>query len=136
MLGELGCESGLNLSPAEKWETLLAGAGLHRIRAHSYEERFSYPDCAVFLRSVKSSGAGYAPCVLAPGTLSEAMRRYDERFADGAGVERHLRGRHPLRRALRGVRTGPPPITAVRRETIAFLPIPAPKQGFCQARTC
>ena len=86
VLGELGCERGLSLLPAEKWETLLAGAGLSRIRAHSYEERFSYPDCAAFLRSVKSSGAGYAPRVLAPGTLSEAMRRYDERFDDDAGV--------------------------------------------------
>jgi len=86
VLGELGCERGLSLLPAEKWETLLAGAGISRIRAHSYEERFSYPDCAAFLRSVKSSGAGYAPRVLAPGTLSEAMRRYDDRFYDGAGV--------------------------------------------------
>jgi len=86
VLRELGCERGLSLLPAEKWETLLAGAGLRRIRAHSCEERFSYPDCAAFLRSVKSSGAGYAPRVLAPGTLSAAMRRYDERFFDGAGV--------------------------------------------------
>ena len=86
VLGELGCERGLSLLPAKKWETLLAGAGLHRIRAHSCEERFSYPDCVAFLRSVKSSGAGYAPCVTAPGTLAEAIRRYDERFYDGAGV--------------------------------------------------
>ena len=86
VLGELGCERGLSLLPAEKWETLLVGAGLTRIRARSYEERFSYPDCAAFLRSVKSSGAGYAPRVLGPGTLSEAMRRYDERFDNGSGV--------------------------------------------------
>jgi malonyl-CoA O-methyltransferase len=86
VLGELGCERGLSLLSAQKWETLLVGAGLHRVRAHTYEERFSYPDCAAFLRSVKSSGAGYAPRVLAPGTLAEAMRRYDERFDDGAGV--------------------------------------------------
>ena len=86
VLAELGCERGLRLLSAQKWETLLAGAGLHRIRAHSYEERFSYPDCAAFLRSVKSSGAGYAPRVTAPGTLAKAIRRYDERFSDGAGV--------------------------------------------------
>ena len=86
VLSELGCERGLNLPPAQKWETLLAGAGISRIRAHSCEERFSYPDCAAFLRSVKSSGAGYTPHVLAPGTLAEGMRRYDERFANGAGV--------------------------------------------------
>jgi malonyl-CoA O-methyltransferase len=86
VLSELGCERGLNLLSAQKWETLLAGAGISRIRTQSCEERFSYPDCAAFLRSVKSSGAGYAPRVLAPGTLSEAMRRYDERFDDDAGV--------------------------------------------------
>jgi malonyl-CoA O-methyltransferase len=86
VLGELGCERGLRLLSAREWETLLAGAGISRIRAHSYEERFSYPDCAAFLRSVKSSGAGYAPCVTAPGTLAEAIRRYDERFSDGDGV--------------------------------------------------
>jgi malonyl-CoA O-methyltransferase len=86
VLGELGCERGLNLLPAEKWETLLAGADISRIRAHSCEERFSYPDCAAFLRSVKSSGAGYTPHTLAPGTLAEGMRRYDKRFANGSGV--------------------------------------------------
>jgi malonyl-CoA O-methyltransferase len=86
ILAELGCERGLNLPPAEKWETLLAGVGISRIRTHSCEERFSYPDCAAFLRSVKSSGAGYTPHVLAPGTLAEGMRRYDERFANGGGV--------------------------------------------------
>ena len=86
ILGELGCERGLNLPPAQKWETLLAGAGISRIRAHSCEERFSYPDCAAFLRSVKSSGAGYTPHVLAPGTLAEGMRRYDDRFSNGSGV--------------------------------------------------
>lgn len=86
VLGELGCERGLDLPPARKWETLLAGTGISRIRVHSYEERFSYPDCAAFLRSVKSSGAGYTPHVLAPGTLAEGMRRYDKRFANGAGV--------------------------------------------------
>jgi malonyl-CoA O-methyltransferase len=86
VLGELGCERGLSLLTAERWETLLAEAGLRGVRAQTYEERFSYPDCAAFLRSVKSSGAGYAPRILAPGTLSEAMRRYDERFFDGAGV--------------------------------------------------
>ena len=86
VLGELGCERGLNLPPAQKWETLLAGAGISRIRAHSCEERFSYPDCAAFLRSVKSSGAGYTPHVLAPGTLAEGMRRYDTLFSNGAGV--------------------------------------------------
>ncbi|MGA9761856.1 MAG: methyltransferase domain-containing protein [Gaiellaceae bacterium] len=86
VLAELGCERGLSLPPVQKWETLLAGAGISRIRAHSCEERFSYPDCAAFLRSVKSSGAGYTPHVLAPGTLAEGMRRYDERFSNGAGV--------------------------------------------------
>jgi malonyl-CoA O-methyltransferase len=86
VLAGLGCERGLHLLSAQKWETLLAGAGISRIRADSYEERFSYPDCAAFLRSVKSSGAGYAPNVTAPGTLAEAIRRYDERFSDGAGV--------------------------------------------------
>ncbi len=86
VLRELGCERGLNLPPAQKWETLLAGAGISRIRAHSCEERFSYPDCAAFLRSVKSSGAGYTPHLLAPGTLAEGMRRYDKRFSNGSGV--------------------------------------------------
>ena len=86
VLRELGCERGLNLPPAWKWETLLAGAGISRIRARSCEERFAYPDCAAFLRSVKSSGAGYTPHVLAPGTLAEGMRRYDEQFSNGAGV--------------------------------------------------
>jgi malonyl-CoA O-methyltransferase len=86
VLAELGCERGLELMTAKRWETLLAGAGLHRIRAQTCEERFSYPDCAAFLRSVKSSGGGYAPCFLAPGTLAEAIRRYDERFVDGDGV--------------------------------------------------
>jgi malonyl-CoA O-methyltransferase len=86
VLAELGCERGLDLPPVQKWETLLAGAGISRIRAHSCEERFSYPDCAAFLRSVKSSGAGYTPHVLAPGTLAEGMRRYDNRFSNGAGV--------------------------------------------------
>ncbi|MHB8059291.1 MAG: malonyl-ACP O-methyltransferase BioC [Gaiellaceae bacterium] len=86
VLSELGCERGLNLPPAQKWETLLAGAGISRIRAHSCEERFSYPDCAAFLRSVKSSGAGYTPHLLSPGTLVEGMRRYDERFSNGSGV--------------------------------------------------
>lgn len=86
VLGELGCERGLNLPPAQKWETLLAGAGISRIRAHSCEERFSYPDCAAFLRSVKSSGAGYTPHLLAPGTLAEGMRRYDNRYSNGSGV--------------------------------------------------
>jgi len=86
VLSELGCERGLDLPPAQKWETLLAGAGISRIHAHSCEERFSYPDCAAFLRSVKSSGAGYTPHVLAPGTLAEGMRRYDKRFSNGAGV--------------------------------------------------
>ncbi|HEY5160231.1 MAG TPA: malonyl-ACP O-methyltransferase BioC [Gaiellaceae bacterium] len=86
VLGELGCERGLDLPPAQKWETLLAGAGISRIRAHSCEERFSYPDCAAFLRSVKSSGAGYAPHVLAPGALAEGMRRYDKTFSNGSGV--------------------------------------------------
>jgi malonyl-CoA O-methyltransferase len=86
VLGELGCERGLHLLSAQEWETLLAEAGISRIRADSYEERFSYPDCAAFLRSVKSSGAGYAPHVAAPGTLAEAIRRYDERFFDGTGV--------------------------------------------------
>jgi malonyl-CoA O-methyltransferase len=86
VLGELGCERGLDLPSAQKWETLLAGAGISRIRAHSCEERFSYPDCAAFLRSVKSSGAGYAPHVLAPGTLAEGMRRYDKTFSNGSGV--------------------------------------------------
>jgi len=86
VLGELGCERGLNLPPAQKWETLLAGAGISRIRAHSCEERFSYPDCAAFLRSVKSSGAGYTPHLLAPGTLAEGMRRYDTRYSNGSGV--------------------------------------------------
>jgi malonyl-CoA O-methyltransferase len=86
VLAELGCERGLDLPPAQKWETLLAGAGISRIRAQSCEERFSYPDCAAFLRSVKSSGAGYTPHVLAPGTLAEGMRRYDEQFSNGSGV--------------------------------------------------
>jgi malonyl-CoA O-methyltransferase len=86
VLAELGCERGLNLPPARKWETLLAGAGISRIRAHSCEERFSYPDCAAFLRSVKSSGAGYTPHLLSPGTLAEGMRRYDKRFSNGSGV--------------------------------------------------
>ncbi len=86
VLAELGCARGLNLLTAQKWETLLAGAGISRIRAHSCEERFSYPDCAAFLRSVKSSGAGYTPHFLAPGTLAEGMRRYDERFSNGSGV--------------------------------------------------
>jgi malonyl-CoA O-methyltransferase len=86
VLRELGCERGLNLPPAQKWETLLAGAGISRIRAHSCEERFSYPDCAAFLRSVKSSGAGYTPHLLAPGTLAAGMRRYDKRFSNGSGV--------------------------------------------------
>jgi malonyl-CoA O-methyltransferase len=86
VLAELGCERGLELASTEKWETLLAGAGLSRVRAQTCEERFSYPDCAAFLRSVKSSGAGYAPCFLGPGTLTEAIRRYDERFANGSGV--------------------------------------------------
>lgn len=86
VLRELGCERGLNLPPAQKWETLLAGAGISRIRAHSCEERFSYPDCAAFLRSVKSSGAGYTPHLLAPGTLAEGMRRYDKMFSNGSGV--------------------------------------------------
>ncbi len=86
VLGELGCERGLNLLSAQKWETLLAGAGISRIRAQSCEERFSYPDCAAFLRSVKSSGAGYTPHLLAPGTLAEGMRRYDKRFSNGSGV--------------------------------------------------
>jgi malonyl-CoA O-methyltransferase len=86
VLAELGCERGLRLPPAQKWETLLAGAGISRIRAHSREERFSYPDCAAFLRSVKSSGAGYTPHFLAPGTLAEGMRRYDKRFSNGSGV--------------------------------------------------
>lgn len=86
VLAELGCERGLDLLPAQKWETLLAGVGISRIRTHSCEERFSYPDCAAFLRSVKSSGAGYTPHVLAPGTLAEGMRRYDKRFSNGSGV--------------------------------------------------
>jgi malonyl-CoA O-methyltransferase len=86
VLAELGCERGLNLPPAQKWETLLAGAGISRIRVHSCEERFSYPDCAAFLRSVKSSGAGYTPHLLAPGTLAEGMRRYDNRYSNGSGV--------------------------------------------------
>jgi malonyl-CoA O-methyltransferase len=86
VLRELGCERGLNLLSAQKWETLLAGAGISRIRAQSCEERFSYPDCAAFLRSVKSSGAGYTPHLLAPGTLAEGMRRYDKRFSNGTGV--------------------------------------------------
>ena len=86
VLAELGCERGLRLPSAQKWETLLAGAGISRIRAQSCEERFSYPDCAAFLRSVKSSGAGYAPNILGPGTLAAGMRRYDERFSNGTGV--------------------------------------------------
>jgi malonyl-CoA O-methyltransferase len=86
VLRELGCERGLNLLSAQKWETLLAGAGISRIRAQSCEERFSYPDCAAFLRSVKSSGAGYTPHLLAPGTLAEGMRRYDKMFSNGSGV--------------------------------------------------
>jgi len=86
VLAELGCERGLNLPPAQKWETLLAGAGISRIRTRSCEERFSYPDCAAFLRSVKSSGAGYTPHLLSPGTLAEGMRRYDKRFSNGDGV--------------------------------------------------
>jgi malonyl-CoA O-methyltransferase len=86
VLADLGCDRGLNLLSAQEWETLLVGVGITRIRTHTYEERFSYPDCAAFLRSVKSSGAGYAPRVLGPGTLAEAIRRYDKRFTDGAGV--------------------------------------------------
>jgi malonyl-CoA O-methyltransferase len=86
VLAELGCERGLRLLSAQKWETLLAGVGISRIRTQSYEERFSYPDCAAFLRSVKSSGAGYAPRVLGPGILAEGIRRYDKRFSNGSGV--------------------------------------------------
>ena len=86
MMSELGHERGLRFLTAENWETLLTGAGLHGIRAQSCEERLSYPDCAGFLRSVKASGAGYAPKVLSPGTLAEAMRRYDKRFAEGSSV--------------------------------------------------
>jgi malonyl-CoA O-methyltransferase len=86
VLAELGCERGLELVPAERWETLLAGAGLSGVRVQTCEERFSYPDCAAFLRSVKSSGAGYAPCFLGAGTLAEAIRRYDQCFSNGSGV--------------------------------------------------
>ncbi len=85
VLAELNEERGLSQRSSREWETLLAGAGLHRIRAQSYEERFSYPDCATFLRSVKTSGAGYSPRRLPPRVLAEALRRYDERFRNPAG---------------------------------------------------
>jgi malonyl-CoA O-methyltransferase len=86
VLAELGHERGLRMLSLQEWETLLAGAGLHRIRARSCEERLSYPDCGAFFRSVKSSGAGYAPHPLDPGTLKETIRRYDALFPDGSGV--------------------------------------------------
>ncbi len=86
MLAELGHARGLRLLSTQEWETLLVGAGLHRIRAATDEERFSYPDSASFFRSVKASGAGYAPNVLPPGVLRELMERYDERFGDGVSV--------------------------------------------------
>ena len=86
VLGELGCERGLRLLSAREWETLLAGAGISRIRAQ-------------FVR-----GAFLLPGLCSVSSICQVLRGGIRALRDGAGHAR--RGDQALRRALLRRRRG------------------------------
>lgn len=82
---------GLPLRPADRWTSMLLGAGLTPGLCTTGPVTITYPGAAGFLAELRATGATWRPAAsddppLPPGLLRSALARYDAEFGTPEGV--------------------------------------------------
>lgn len=83
---ELGEDRGSTLPSADDWVALLRAAGAAEVASATEEVVVHYRSAAAFLEALRGVGATGGAARHTVGTVSQALRLYDERFRDGEGV--------------------------------------------------
>ena len=89
--GEEEAFLGLPLRPAEEWQSMMAGSGLHGVSCSRAIQVEHLPSAGVFLSRLHATGATYRPPItgrerVSPRELSKTLARYDARFGSPEGV--------------------------------------------------
>jgi malonyl-CoA O-methyltransferase len=86
VFAELGEDRGMSLPSDREWADLLHDAGAAEVASTTEEIVVHYPTATAFLEALRGVGATGGAARQTTGTVARALRLYDERFRDGAGV--------------------------------------------------